>query len=174
MVNYIEGSKNTKNLVLTALLFAIAIVLSVLENMLPPFITSVQGIKLGLSNIVVMYSLFFLKKRQAFLIAILKALFVFITRGVTAGFLSLVGGILSLVIMIILMIVFKDKISYLIISVFGAIFHNIGQYIAVTIIYGMQIWAYLPVLLISGLIAGIITSTLLKFIMPAFKKVGLK
>jgi heptaprenyl diphosphate synthase len=36
----------------------------------------------------------------------------------------------------------------------------------------MNMWAYFPVLLISGLAAGIVTSTLLKFIMPAFKRLA--
>lgn len=168
-------SNKTKFMVLTALLFAVAIVLSIVENTLPPLPIAVPGVKLGLSNIAVMYALFFLGKRQAFAIAVLKALFVFITRGAIAAFLSLSGGILSLTIMILLMILFKEKISYLMISIFGSVFHNIGQFIAITFIYtSMYIWAYLPILLISGVIAGVATSTLLRFTFPAFKKLGLK
>ncbi|MDF2593982.1 MAG: putative rane protein [Clostridia bacterium] len=165
----------TKFMVLTALLFAVAIVLSIVENTLPPLPAAVPGVKLGLSNIAVMYALFFLGKKEAFAIAVLKALFVFITRGAVAGFLSLSGGILSLAVMIIMMIIFRDKVSYLITSIFGSVFHNVGQFIAIYCIYtSIYLWAYLPVLLISGVIAGIATSTLLKFIFPAFKKLGLK
>jgi len=167
--------KKTKLMVLTALLFAVAIVLSAVENTLPPLPIAVPGVKLGLSNIAVMYALFFLGRRQALAIAILKALFVFITRGAIAAFLSLSGGILSLIIMIVVMMLFKDKISYLMISVLGSVFHNIGQFIAIYFIYTtIYIWAYLPILLISGVIAGIATSTLLRFIFPAFKKLGLE
>lgn len=166
---------NTKGLVLSGLLFAIAIVLSIAENSLPSIFIAVPGVKLGLSNIAVMYALFFLKKRQAFSIAILKAIFVFITRGLVAGFLSFSGGILSLIIMSMIIIVFKEKVSYLLISIVGAVAHNIGQIFAISVILTqVYIWAYLPVLLITGVLAGIATSTLLKFILPAFKKLGLK
>ncbi len=167
--------KKSKIIVLTAMLFAVAIVLSIVENSLPPIVVTVPGVKFGLSNIAVMYALFFLGKKQAFAIAVLKSFFVFITRGIVAAFLSFFGGLLSLIIMIILMVVFKDKISYLVMSIFGAVFHNIGQFIAISfILVSVYIWAYLPILLISGVIAGIATATLLRFIFPAFKKLGLK
>jgi len=161
----------TKLLVLTALLFAVALVLSVVENSLPTISLPVPGIKLGLSNIVVMYALFFLGKKQAFIIAILKALFVVITRGPIAGLLSLCGGILSLVVMSLLILIFKDKISYFVLSIFGSISHNVGQFIVISFIYtNMYLWFYLPFLLIAGVIAGMATSTLLRFILPAFKR----
>jgi heptaprenyl diphosphate synthase len=161
----------TRALTLTALLFALALVLSIVESSFPPLFTAAPGIKLGLSNIVVMYALFFLNKKQAFLIAILKAVFVYVTRGMVAGILSLCGGTLSLLVMILLMILFKEKVSYLVLSIFGALFHNIGQLAAVSFIYtSIYLWVYLPVLMISGVIAGIATSTLLRFILPAFKR----
>jgi heptaprenyl diphosphate synthase len=117
-----------------------------------------------------MFALFFLGKKQAYTIGILKGLFVFITRGAIAGLLSLSGGLLSITVMILLMVIFKDKITYMVLSIFGGVSHNVGQFIVITIIYtGMNMWAYFPVLLISGLVAGIVTSMLLKFVMPAFK-----
>jgi heptaprenyl diphosphate synthase len=163
----------TQMLVLTSLLFAAALVLAIVENMLPPLPIAVPGVKFGLSNIAVMYALFFLGRKQAYTIGILKAAFVFVTRGGIAGLLSLSGGILSVTVMILLMFLFRNKITYLIISIFGAVFHNVGQFIVITVIYtGMNMWAYFPVLLISGLAAGIVTSTLLKFIMPAFNRLA--
>ena len=169
----IKNLNKTQMLVLTSLIFAAALVLAIVENMLPPLPIAVPGIKFGLSNIAVMYALFFLGRRQAYAIGILKAVFVFVTRGGIAGLLSLSGGILSITVMILLMAIFRDKITYLIISIFGALFHNIGQFIVITVIYtGINMWAYLPVLLISGLAAGIVTSTLLRFIMPAFQRLA--
>lgn len=171
--NKIDNFIKTRNLVLTALLFVISIVLATVENTLPSF--AVPGVKLGLSNIVVMYALFFVNKNQAFTIAVLKALFVLSTRGVVAGSLSFCGGILSLAVMLLIIYTFKGTASYLIISIFGAVFHNLGQFIAISFIYTyMNIWAYLPILLISGVITGIVTATLLRFILPALNKHGLK
>lgn len=168
-----KNLNKTQMLVLTSLMFAAALVLAIVENMLPPLPIPVPGVKFGLSNIAVMYVLFFLGKKQAYIIGILKSVFIFVTRGGIAGLLSLSGGILSITVMILLMVIFRGKVTYLIISIFGAIFHNIGQFIAITIIYtGMNLWPYFPVLLISGLAAGIVTSTLLKFIMPAFQRLA--
>lgn len=165
----------TKKVVLTAILFAVALVLSIVESLIPSIPIPVPGIKFGLANIVVMYSLFFLGKSTAFTIVILKALFAVITRGAVAGFLSFTGGMFSILIMIILLFIFKDKISYLILSIFGAVFHNIGQFTAISVIYiGMNLWFYLPALLIFGIVAGLVTSILLKFILPALKELGYK
>ena len=169
--SYKVNSGKTKQLVLTGLLFAIALVLSIVESTLPPLPLPVPGVKFGLSNIAVMFALFFLTKSQAFTIAILKGLFVTMTRGLIAGILSFSGGILSLMVMLLLMLIFKQKISYMVVSIFGAVAHNMGQFIAITLIYtGLYLVAYIPVLLISGVVAGIVTATLLRFILPALKK----
>ena len=77
------------------MLFALAIALSYLESLVSPLLGLMPAIKLGLSNIVVMYALLFLRTRTALLLVVLKALFAFLTRGATAGFLSLCGGALS-------------------------------------------------------------------------------
>lgn len=160
-----------KTLVFTALLFATAIVLAVLENLLPPLPVAVPGVKFGLSNIVVMYALVFLGAKQAYAIGILKALFVLVTRGLIAGALSFTGGLLSISMMLLVLFLFKERASYLSLGITGAIFHNIGQFLVVIILYaGTGIWAYLPILIVSGLIAGIITATLLRIVMPTLKR----
>lgn len=162
--------QKTRLLVLTGLMLAVAIVLSVVENMLPPLPIPVPGVKFGLSNIAVMYALFFLGKKQAFTIALLKSVFVFATRGMIASLLSLAGGILSLVVMITLLAIFGKRISYLMISLFGAVAHNLGQFLVITLLYtDLAILGYLPLLMVSGILAGIATATLLKFILPAFR-----
>lgn len=167
------NSIRIRRMVLTGLLFAVILVLSIVENglQLP---VPVPGVKLGLSNIVVMYSLFFMEKKDAVLLALLKSLFTFLTRGAVAALLSFCGGMLSIVVMVFCLWIFKDRISYLMISIVGAVFHNFGQIVAVSILYtNLFLWAYFPVLLISGVIAGAATSTLLKVTLPALKRLGL-
>ncbi|MVB11782.1 Heptaprenyl diphosphate synthase component I [Caprobacter fermentans] len=167
-------SGSIRRMVVTALLFAAAMVMTVVEYQIP-IPMPVPGIKLGLSNIVVMYSLFFLKKKDALTLAVLKSMFVFLTRGAVAAFLSFCGGLLSILAMIVCMAVFKEKISYLMISIVGAVMHNLGQIAAVSLLYtNLLLWTYFPVLLISGLIAGAATSTLLRITLPALKRLGLK
>jgi heptaprenyl diphosphate synthase len=115
-----------------------------------------------------------LRRRDALIIAVLKAFFVLMTRGTVAGLLSLCGGLCSLGIMLLLILVFREKLSYLLISVFGALFHNLGQITAASLILGTALWFYLPVLILSGLIAGIATSFLLRVSLPAFRKLHLE
>lgn len=169
------SSPAVRNMTVSAMLFAVSLVLSALESVLPPIPVPVPGIRLGLSNIPVMYALFFSKKRQAFAIGVLKAVFVGITRGVTAGLLSFSGGMLSLAAMTLLIMIFRGRISYTVLSIFGAVFHNIGQLTAVSLLYTtIYIWVYLPVLFLFGTAAGIVTAVLLKFVLPALKKLDLK
>jgi len=167
-----KNMSKTKTMVLTGLLFAIAIVLSVVENQLPPLVAAVPGVQFGLSNIVVMFCLFFLSKRQAFFLAVLKSMFVLLTRGLIAGTLSLCGGLASLLVMILLILIFKDKVSYLVISIFGAITHNVMQFAAISLLFiNIVVWVYLPVLIIAGIAAGTATSVLLRLLLPRFKKI---
>ena len=90
--------EKTRHIALSGLLFALAMALSFIEGSLviPGLL---PGMKLGLANIVVMYALFFMGVKQALVLDVLKALFVFLVSGFTAGFLSLCGGLLSLLVM---------------------------------------------------------------------------
>ena len=71
---------------------ALAIVLSALENLIPPLPMMPPGAKLGLSNIVTMFAAGTFGLIPALAIALLKALFAGATRGVTALLMSLAGG----------------------------------------------------------------------------------
>ncbi len=157
-------------MVLTGMLFAAAIVLSIVESILPAPIP-VPGVKFGLSNIVVMYALFFLRKQDAFFIAVLKGLFAALTRGIVAGLLSTLGGLSSVLVMLLLMKGLKEKGSLFLYSMFGALAHNLGQFVVISFIYtNIGLWYYLPVLIIAGAAAGMITAVLLNVIMPALKR----
>lgn len=164
---------NIKRIALLGLLFALAVVLSVLENLIPIPIP-VPGIRLGLSNIVIMFALFNLNKRDALTLALMKSTFVLTTRGPIAGIMSLSGGLCALAIMILVILIFKNRSTYLSVSVAGAVFHNIGQITAASLIMQTFLWPYLPLLLISGLVTGIATSILLKLTSSAFKRLHLK
>ena len=108
---------------LLGMLFALSMALSFLESMLTPFFGLMPAMKLGLSNIVVMYAVLFLNRRSALYLVLLKALFALLTRGVTAGFLSLCGGALSLAVFC-LLLALPFTITGYIFSVSGALAHN--------------------------------------------------
>lgn len=170
-----KSLSSKKILIITqmALLFALSIVLMFLENMIPPIPTLPPGVKLGLSNIVVMYCLFFLGKRAAFVVLLLKSVFVFLTRGVIAFFLSFSGGIFSILIMILLLGLKREKVSYIIISMCSAIAHNMAQLCVSSLLLKNRIvFYYMPVLIISGIIMGLITGIILGVMIPAMKRLN--
>jgi len=153
----------------SGLLLALSIALSFLEGTLPALPMLPPGVKLGLSNIVTMYAVFFLGARQALCIAVLKSCFVFLTRGATGAFLSLLGGLLSVAAMALLRKV--SGLSALFVSIGGAVMHNFGQLLGAVLLLGdRKALYYTPVLILSGIAAGILTGCLLRFVMPALRR----
>ncbi len=163
--------RKTKKITTIAMLFALAMVLSLFEGMIVPLFALPPGIKLGLANIVVMYCMVYIGFSSALQLNLLKAIFVLITRTPTSGFLSLLGGVFSLLIMVLLSKLLKDKINYYTLSVFGALFFNIGQLIGASIILSSPFTIYyLPVLAVSAVVTGIVTGAILTVVIPALKK----
>ncbi|MGN1318167.1 MAG: Gx transporter family protein [Lachnospirales bacterium] len=155
-----------------AMMLALTVVLSIFESSLPSFVP-IPGVKLGLANIAVMYGLIFYGKKEAILLNVAKAFLGGVTRGFVAGILSFCGGLLSIIVIIFLLMIFKDKISYIILSISGAIFHNLGQLMAVFVIFdNYSIMYYLPILVISGVIMGTLTGILIKALIPVIGRIG--
>ena len=166
-----RGSK-THEIALSGLLFALAMALSFVEGtqVIPGLM---PGMKLGLANIVVMYALFFMGGKQALVLDLLKALFVFLVSGWTAGFLSLCGGLFSLLVMWVLYDHFPVQPTWFIRSVCGALAHNVGQLLGASVILSsaMSLY-YAPVMLVFGLIMGSLTSITLRALLPALGRLG--
>ena len=161
----------TKKLTTVAMLFALAIVLSFAESMVMPMFALPPGVKLGLGNVVVMYCMVYLGYSSAFQVTLLKGFFSFLTRGFTAGVLSTMGGLFSITIMFILIKLLKDKVNYYTLSVFGALFHNLGQLTGISIMFANTApLAYLPVLTVSAVVMGLVTGATLKVVIPALKR----
>ena len=151
----------THSIALSGLLFALAMALSFIEGTLviPGLL---PGMKLGLANIVVMYALFFMGPKQALVLDVLKAFFVFLVSGWTAGFLSLCGGLLSLLVP-----------TWFILSVCGALAHNIGQLLGASVILSTAVSLYYaPIMLVLGLVMGMLTSVTLRAMLPALGRLG--
>lgn len=161
-----------KQTALSGMLFALAMALSFAEGSLtiPGLL---PGMKLGLANVVVMYALLFMGAGQALILDLLKALFVFLVSGPTAGFLSLCGGMLSLLVMWLLYDVLPVRPTWFILSVSGAFAHNIGQLLgAAAIISSSLSFYYAPVMLVLGLAMGALTALVLRALLPALDKLG--
>ena len=165
--------KKTKKIAVFALCIALAFTLSFRETLIPINI-GVPGVKIGIANLVVVAALYLLDKKSAFAISMIRIL---ISGLVFSGAFSLLysfcGGILSFLVMLLAMK--NEKISILGVSVLGGAVHNIGQIIvAAVVMQTPRIIYYLPVLLISGTIAGIIVGIISKAVVERLMKIDFK
>lgn len=151
---------------------AISVVLSFVESLLPTAYFMPPGSKLGLSNIPVMFSASKLSIPETLFIVVAKSIFVFITRGTTAFLMSLAGGILSAICMLIMLRKTKG-FGYVGIGILSAICHNIGQLaVSFFLVQSSAIIGYAPVMFIASLVTGFLTGTVLKVTMPYFSKIA--
>ena len=136
-------------------LIALALILSFIESQIPSF-APIPGIKLGLPNIVIIYLLYRASWKEAAIVSFSRVILVTLLFGSLYTFLySITGAILSLIVMALL----KKfaKLSCVTVSVIGGVVHNIGQIIMACITTSTaQIVYYLPVLLITGTVAGVL------------------
>ena len=164
----------TKNIALGAVLTALALGLSVMENLFP--VTAaipLPGVKLGLANIVTLFALYELGAVPALCILIARCLLGSLFAGIFSALLfSLMGGIAAMLVMIALKS-FR-RLSIFGVSIGGAAAHNIGQIGAAIITLGdTAVLGYLPVLLGVSLVTGTITGLVAALLFRAMKNVHL-
>ncbi|SCZ76315.1 Gx transporter family protein [Acidaminobacter hydrogenoformans] len=160
----------TRTMVLIAVLVAQAIVLSLVERMIP-FNFSVPGAKLGLANIVTLTAIYMLPFRQSFLVVTLRILMTAFIVGSFSSFLySLAGGYLSYFIMALLVYLDFRNLGTIGISVVGAVAHNLGQLLmAAFIIQNAFILGYLPMLMLAAIATGIAVGLTVQYLIKALK-----
>ena len=148
---------NTRKLTSLALLLSISLIIFIIEAQLPS-LTPIPGVKLGLENIITVYAIFILSPLDTLIILLCRIFLGSIFSGNMSILLySLSGGILCYLAMIISK-KFLSLENIWICSIIGAIAHNIGQVLmAIFITKTTSLAFYLPVLLLSGIIAGMFT-----------------
>ena len=153
---------DTKKIAKLSMLLSISVVLGLIESFIPIFNGVVPGIKLGLANIVIVFAVYDLSFKDAIYISILRVVLIGILRtGLfsISFFFSLVGALLS----IIFMYLAKKytNMSIVGVSVIGSISHSIGQIIvACVFLSNINVVYYLPILLISSILTGIIVGSI--------------
>ena len=154
-----DNNSKVKELALRAMLVALCFVLSFVESRIPAFI-AVPGIKLGITNLVVLVALYMLGWKDAFTINIIRIVLAGLTFGsLMSMWYSLAGGMLATLGMIFLKYALDAKIVT--VSVSGALLHNLGQIaVAMIILRTDALFYYLVVLWISGAVAGVIIGIL--------------
>lgn len=158
---------NAKTVARFGLMTGVMLVLGYVESLLPAF--GAPGIKLGLSNTVLLYALLMMGTKPAVLLAAVKVLLSgFLFGSPSAMLYSAAGALLSLFVMALLCRF--PGVSPVGISVAGALSHNIGQCaVAVLFIKVQAVLVYLPVLLISAVITGTVTGITAKYLIRHIK-----
>lgn len=146
---------STKKTALYGVLTALALILSYVESLIPAFV-AIPGMKIGLTNIVVLSALYAISARGAILINCVRIIIVALLFGSPLSFVfSLVGGCLSTLVMILLKK--SGRFGIIGISTAGGVTHNIGQIIVAVIVMNTKAIAlYLPMLWITGIFSGML------------------
>ncbi|MDD7280982.1 Gx transporter family protein [Floccifex sp.] len=167
-----------KKTVYLSFLVAVGIVFQILESFLS-VVWIIPGFKIGFANVVGIFSLYVWGPKEMCIVTLLRIFLASLMQGTlfsVSFWLSLSGGIFSMAIMT---LAYKTKkFSIYGVSIAGACFHNIGQVIAVCIIYQqffMQL--FLPFLLalsnVSGICIGYLSLQIIKRVKGRIQNVNL-
>ena len=140
---------------------ALCMFFSMIEYAIPkplPFL------RLGLANIPFILGLFKLKKREYFFLVLLKVIFQSLISGTFFSYIfvySLCGSFASSFFMLFAKSLFKEKISVVGISLFGAFGNNLLQILlSYFFFFGKTIVYAIPVILIFGFVTGFLIGIL--------------
>lgn len=145
----------TRKVAMLGLCTSTAMILAWVESWLPPLLTAVPGIKLGLPNIVIVFLLYRLGVREAITVSLIRVVAVSLLFGspVSMAY-SAAGAVLSLVGMALLKR--TALLSEVGVSVAGGVLHNVGQILLAMILLGTaELGYYLVILAVTGTVSGI-------------------
>ena len=161
---------NVRKLTTMAMLTAISMIVFLIEAQIPlPF--AVPGVKLGIANVITLYAIWTLGRREALAILLIRVFLGNIIAGnVMAMAYSLAGGLLCWVIMSLLKPIMKRSQIWLM-SILGALGHNAGQLTMAILISGTttMIW-YAPVLIVAAVVTGAFTGYLTQILLSHMDK----
>ena len=164
----------TKIIALLGLLASLAMVLSYIEMLLPPLYSALPGIKMGLTNIVIIFTLYKLGVKEAVTVSAIRLLWIGLLFGnvMTLAY-SVAGATLSLALMALLKHFGLFSIAG--VSVVGGISHNVGQIaVAIFLLERAEIGYYLIVLSLTGTVAGLLVGLASGYLLKLLKKLDFK
>ena len=147
----------TRKLTLLSLLCAIALTIFMVEAQIPP-LTPIPGIKMGLANIITVFTVFAIGSKEAAAVLFVRVFLGAVFAGnFSTIFYSGAGGVCAIGITILSRRILTRQQLW-IAGVLGAIAHSLGQMaMAVAITQTMGLIAYLPVMLIASIFSGTFT-----------------
>lgn len=161
---------STRKLTTLAMFTTLALIIYTVESAIPPLVP-IPGIKLGLANIITLVLLCSDTPRDTLLVLIVRVLLSGLLFGQAMSLLySLAGGICCFLAMYMINRLLQNHFLCLT-SITGAIFHNLGQLLIAYLLTEVPgVLAYLPFLLLSGIVTGLFTGLCahftLKYLLP--------
>lgn len=160
----------TKKLAVLGLLSAIALTIFMVENQIPPLVP-LPGIKLGLSNIVTVFAVFFLGAKEG--IAVL-AVRIFLGAVFAGNFSTIIysaaGGALAILATVGVKPILKPGQIW-VAGCLGAIAHSIGQMVVAVAVTGTPgLWAWLPIMILCSMVTGCFTGLCAQYLVKRGKK----
>lgn len=160
----------SKKVAMAGMFTALAMIFSYVEVLIPINL-GIPGMKLGLANLVVVVTLYTMGVPMAFAVSMIRIMLVSMTFGSFSAMLySMAGGILSFCGMALLKKV--PNFSVIGVSLLGGVLHNVGQLlVAMAVVENINLIAYLPPLMITGMVTGILIGIVSAQVIPRIKKV---
>lgn len=148
---------NNQRLVYIALLASQAVIIGLVERMIPSPFFFAPGAKLGLANIITCMALYTLPVKDTMKVVVIRLLLQTLLAGTVSTFLySAMGALLSFIGM--LGVKQLPKVSMIGVSATGAVLHNVGQLVVASLVANtFSVMLYLPVLSLIGILTGIAT-----------------
>lgn len=162
--------EQNQRIALSGLLVALMLVLGFVESLLP--VGSIPGIKMGLSNGVLIFAIYMLGIPTAWILMILKVVLSgLLFGGVSAMMYAFAGGALSMACMCLLRCV--PGVHCVVVSMMGGMTHNIGQVgLAMIILHTPRLLYYMAILMAVGLACGMLTGVCASSVMKHMKAIG--
>lgn len=162
--------ERTQWVALCGLLVALMLVLGFVESLLP-VAAGIPGIKLGLSNGVLIFAVYMLGIPTAFVLMALKVVLSgLLFGGVSAMMYAFAGGLLSMLVMSLLSRV--KGVHPVVVSMAGGLSHNVGQVALAMVMLGTpKLMYYMAVLMAVGLATGAVTGVAADLVMRHLKKI---
>ncbi len=162
---------NVQDIALCGLLLSMMLVMGWVEHLLPS--TSIPGVKLGLSNGVLIFAVYMLGRPTAWLLMVLKVTLSALFFGAGTFPYAMAGGVLSMLGMTLL-----SKASWahpITVSLVGGVLHNVGQVsMAMLMLNTPGLMYYMAVLMVVGMVCGAVTGVCADRVMAHMKHTGWK
>ncbi|MDR1157146.1 MAG: Gx transporter family protein [Oscillospiraceae bacterium] len=184
-----EGLSAVRRFALLAMMLTLALILGIVERAIPMDVM-IPGVRLGLPNALILLAIYLFSFRDVLTLVVLKCVMTALLAGTFVSFFySISGSLLSFFVMYALLRVSRAlvtshaaprpphsalstqhsalNISPVGVSITGAVFHNLGQLLAACAVLGSAyVFSYLPVLLVSGAVTGLLVGLAVKYTLP--------